>query len=126
MVTDSSIIELVESGFLKDAATQIDARSSLTNSLRVLRARLELEIGFPDRAKSASEALLAERLTNAERSTCWEVIARVNFRAGNSDEGLTSAHRAFQFAADCPDPRVEARLIANHCDTLLHWIGIDA
>src|SRR5690348_1181390 len=109
MVSDASIIDLVEGGLFKDAAREIDSRQSPSNALRVLRARLELDIGSQERARLTAEQLLSEHLSNSDKCICWEIIARVNFRTGCFDEALTASHRAFQYAERSLDPRVRAR-----------------
>ena len=72
-----------------------------------------------------AHTLLRERLTPAEKSACWEIIARVELSMGPTERGLRAMHSAFAAAKTAPDRRKEARLIAANSEALLSWIGIE-
>jgi len=125
MAAAASAYEFAEAGCFREAADAIDRHGGVTKNLRVLRARLEIDVGNPLQAKSAADVLLRENLTQSERSTCWEIVGRVELNGGRIELGLKAMHRAFSAATQCADPKISARLIASYCDSLLHFVGIE-
>src|SRR5262245_11856839 len=124
MTDAASAHELFEGGLFRDAAKLIDAsKSPVSRDLRVLRARLEVDVGSLQNASESANNLLKEELSHSERAHCWEIVARVELNRGAIDSGLMSMRRASQAAIQSQDRRVQARLIATNCDALLHWVG---
>src|SRR5215207_3003677 len=125
MTSEAAIVQLVETGFLLDAARAIDALPNATNFLRVTRANLEIDVGSLSVARSMSEMLLRERLTHSEKSDCWKTIAFSDLSSGEIECGLRSMHNAFSAAEMAQDPRKQARLIVSNCEALINWVGIE-
>ena len=82
MVTSAALEELVSRGLYRDACSHIDKIGDPSTELRVLRARLEVHVGRPSKARDVAQQLLRQRLDDHERSTCWEIVGRVSLSAG--------------------------------------------
>ena len=126
MDLDATVFELVEAGLLKDAARAVDtSRQELSNYLRAIRNQLEFHVGSPDNARVNAARLLRARLTDAERSICFETIGRVAFSVGDIEEGQKAFKSACSAAASARDLRLEARLRAGYAEGVLHCVGIE-
>src|SRR5688572_28921285 len=99
MFSDSGLHELVVAGLFRDAAKMIDQQQDPATSLRVLRAQLEVHVGTPKSARALAQQLLKEKLTEKEKSLCWELIGRMCLSVGQLDDGLRAMTRAFSEAA---------------------------
>jgi hypothetical protein len=119
------ILELIEFGLFKEAAAEIDKRSSCPRFLRIVRSQLEAHVGSPSEARRQAETFLREPLTAREKAQCLEITARSSLRSGEKEEGHSAFRRAISLARDCQDRRLEARLIASLAEALLHWVGIE-
>ena len=125
-MSEADVFALVELGLFKNAASAIDSHTNPTKTLRVLRARLEMYIGSPARARNSAEALLREHLTPAERAECHEVVGRVSMLFGQTEAGAKAMRAALNASAQAQSPRLEARLTANYAETLLHSVAMEA
>jgi DNA-binding NtrC family response regulator/tetratricopeptide (TPR) repeat protein len=117
--------DLAERGLFGQAFTCIPSVGDLPIGLRVLRAQIEVHVGTPVRAREMAHGLLKARLTNKEKSSCWELIGRECLRTGRLEDGLRAMTTAFAAAAAAQDSAFEARLRANYVYSLLHWVGVE-
>ncbi len=121
---ETKILEFVERGLLKDAASAIDNRPDCSRSLRVLRVRLEAHVGSPFTARDQAQNFLNQNLSLTEKAGCLEVIGRVSLSVGEST-GLRAMRQAVAFAREAGDELLETRLFARLVEALLLWVGIE-
>ena len=123
-MTESRAQKLVDAGEFRKAAEWLDVRGQRGQSDRILRARLELEIGDSSLARSQADALLHEHLEKPDRASCMDILGRALARLGLTTQGLGFMQKAIALAADC-DSQLHAALLAHYAKALLNWVGVE-
>lgn len=73
-------------------------------SAEILRAELLERTGAYTQSRALTETLLRRvNLSNAERSTCELVLARLELELGEVDRGISHLQRAITVASECHD-----------------------
>jgi DNA-binding NtrC family response regulator/tetratricopeptide (TPR) repeat protein len=126
MLSDASVHELISKGLFKDARKWIDNATSLSSGLRVANAQLEMHLGTRAKGNEMASKLLDERLSEEEKSSCWEVVGRACLSVGRIDDGLRAMAMALEAAGAAQDPRTEGRVRAQYAHSLLRWVGTEA
>jgi DNA-binding NtrC family response regulator len=126
MTSEVSPFELVSKGLFRDASNYLDKQDNLPVRLQVLRAQLEVHVGTAATAQALAHRLLAQTLTNEEKSTCWHVVGRTSLTLGRVEDGLRAMTRALAAATATQDDAIESRLRADNAHALLQWVGVEA
>jgi DNA-binding NtrC family response regulator/tetratricopeptide (TPR) repeat protein len=121
---DSLGQRLVERGEFQKAADWLGSLKAVSQGDRILKARIELEIGEPSTALQEAEVLLREHLDKPSRAYCLDVAGRALARLGATTEGLSSMQKAIAIAAEA-DSFLHAELLSHYTKALLNWVGLE-
>jgi hydrogenase-4 transcriptional activator len=117
--------ELVSMGDFRRAAEWLNSRISLSQSDRILKAHLELELGDSAAAQLLADALLKEHLGKSARALCLDISGRALARSGSTAQGLSLLQKSIAIAAEC-DPQLHAELLGHYAKALLSWAGTES
>ena len=121
---DSLGQRLIERGEFQKAADWLGSLKAVGQGDRILKTRIELEIGDPSTALQEAKLLLRENLDKPSRAYCLDVAGRALGRLGATTEGLNSMQKAVAVAADA-DPYLHAELLSHYTKALLGWVGLE-
>ena len=123
---EAGIVALIERGEFKEAASAIDRLANPSTALKVARLQIDERTDSSVKVCTKVEALLHEKLTLAQRATCYEILGRVSMRSGRAEDGMKAMRKAIGLAAEAQSPVDEARLTVSHAEALLNWVAIEA
>ncbi len=123
-MTSSYAHELISMGDFRKAADWIESKQTLSQGDRILKARIELEIGDSAAAQLLADALLKEHLGKSARAVCLDIAGRALARSGSTAQGLSFLQKGIAIAAEC-DQQLHAELLGRYSKALLNWVGVE-
>ena len=123
-MTGSHAHELVSMGDFRKAAEWIESKQTLSQGDRILKARIELEVGDSAAAQLLVDALLKEHLGKSARAVCLDIAGRALALSGSTAQGLSLLQKGIAIAAEC-DQQLHAELLGRYSRALLNWVGIE-
>lgn len=123
-MAESQTQKLIAAGEFKRAAEWLNRRTDLSQTDRILRARIELEIGDTAAARLQAESLLQQHLEKRSRAYCLDIAGRALGRLGSTTQGLALMQKAISLAEES-DSYLHAELLAHYARALLNWVGVE-